>query len=244
MPVPTAVPPSGNSATRGSAGGDPLDAVADLRRVAGELLPERDRRGVHQMRTAGLHDLGPAGRLRLQAWRRDGSAPASRSCASAAVAARWIDDGNTSLDDCDALTSSFGCTRLHRARVRPASRAPRSCSCSRTCPSRSGTRRSGTGRRTRRRRPSCRGGDDRVGHVRRDDAEIGVHLRGRRLDPGQRGDVCASPVPAPEIGKFSTARCVCARHKAVAGTRTSPMVSCSIRYSIDRTYAARTAVAG
>ena len=37
--------------------------------------------------------------------------------------------------------------------------------------------------------------------------------------------------PRPEIGKFSTARCVCARHSALTGTRTSPMVSCSMRYS-------------
>ena len=33
-----------------------------------------------------------------------------RSWLTASVAARWIDDGNTSLDDCDALTWSFGCT--------------------------------------------------------------------------------------------------------------------------------------
>jgi hypothetical protein len=26
------------------------------------------------------------------------------------VAARWIEDGNTSLDDCEAFTVSFGCT--------------------------------------------------------------------------------------------------------------------------------------
>ena len=26
------------------------------------------------------------------------------------TAARWMADGNTSLDDCDAFTSSFGCT--------------------------------------------------------------------------------------------------------------------------------------
>src|SRR5574337_2165464 len=38
--------------------------------------------------------------------------------------------------------------------------------------------------------------------------------------------------PRPEIGKFSTARWVWARHRAFAGTRTSPMVSCSMRYSV------------
>ncbi len=35
--------------------------------------------------------------------------------------------------------------------------------------------------------------------------------------------------PRKEIGKFSTARWVCARHRALTGTRTSPMVSCSMR---------------
>ena len=35
---------------------------------------------------------------------------------------------------------------------------------------------------------------------------------------------------SPEIGKFSTARCVCAPHRASAGTRTSPIESCSTRY--------------
>src|SRR5215211_1107877 len=36
---------------------------------------------------------------------------------------------------------------------------------------------------------------------------------------------------SPEMGKFSTARCVWAAHRASTGTRTSPMVSCSTRYS-------------
>ena len=36
----------------------------------------------------------------------------------------------------------------------------------------------------------------------------------------------------PEIGKFSTARWVCAPHSASAGTRTSPIESCSTRYSV------------
>src|SRR5690348_2651288 len=49
--------------------------------------------------------------------------------------------------------------------------------------------------------------------------------------------ICASACTSagasgrPEIGKFSTARCVCARHNASRGTFTSPIVSCSIRNS-------------
>jgi hypothetical protein len=41
--------------------------------------------------------------------------------------------------------------------------------------------------------------------------------------------MCADSSGVPEIGKFSTARCVCARHSASRGTRTSPIVSCSMR---------------
>jgi hypothetical protein len=36
-------------------------------------------------------------------------------------------------------------------------------------------------------------------------------------------------IGVPEMGKFSTARWVWARHFAQAGTRTSPMESCSMR---------------
>src|SRR4051794_23986558 len=41
----------------------------------------------------------------------------------------------------------------------------------------------------------------------------------------------ALSIRCPDTGKFSTARWVCARHKACAGTRTSPIESCSTRYS-------------
>ena len=37
--------------------GDALLAQAHLRRVAGELLAERDGHGVHEVRAAGLHDV-------------------------------------------------------------------------------------------------------------------------------------------------------------------------------------------
>jgi hypothetical protein len=38
---------------------EPVDAVAYLRRVPGELLTEGDRRGVHEMRAAGFDRVGP-----------------------------------------------------------------------------------------------------------------------------------------------------------------------------------------
>ena len=46
-----------------------------------------------------------------------------------------------------------------------------------------------------------------------------------------RARICVRSKGRNEIGKFSTARWVCARHNAFLGTRTSPIVSCSIRYS-------------
>jgi hypothetical protein len=45
---------------------DPLGALAHLRRVAAELLAERHRHRVHQMRAPGLDDVVELRRLRLQ----------------------------------------------------------------------------------------------------------------------------------------------------------------------------------
>ena len=41
--------------------------------------------------------------------------------------------------------------------------------------------------------------------------------------------ICVDSRPVPEMGKFSTARWVCAAYSASFGTRTSPIVSCSMR---------------
>ena len=43
-----------------------LDPLAHLRRVAGELLPERDRNGVHQVRPTRLDDVVELLSLSLQ----------------------------------------------------------------------------------------------------------------------------------------------------------------------------------
>src|SRR5699024_2391328 len=47
-----------------------------------------------------------------------------------------------------------------------------------------------------------------------------------------RAAMLAFSNPCPEIGKFSTALCVWARHLALAGTLTSPIESCSTRNSL------------
>src|SRR5690348_7745358 len=47
-----------------------------------------------------------------------------------------------------------------------------------------------------------------------------------------RAWMCRGSRGVPEIGKFSTARWVCARQSASAGTWTSPIESCSMRKSL------------
>ncbi len=66
MPVPTAVPPSGHLGEARQRGLEPLGAAPHLGRVAAELLPERDGRGVHQVGAARLDQLGGLRRLGLE----------------------------------------------------------------------------------------------------------------------------------------------------------------------------------
>ena len=61
-------------------------------------------------------------------------------------------------------------------------------------------------------------------------AQARVHRAASRLDQRERADQRARSIGSPEIGKFSTARWVCAPQCASAGTRTSPIESCSTRY--------------
>ena len=68
-------------------------------------------------------------------------------------------------------------------------------------------------------------------HVGLDDPQLAVHHCCRGLDRPEGVNERHARRPWPDTGKFSTARCVCAPHRAEAGTRTSPIVSCSIRNS-------------
>ena len=54
-----------------------------------------------------------------------------------------------------------------------------------------------------------------------------------------RARTCDGSSGVPEIGKFSTARWVWARQSASAGTRTSPIVSCSVRNWVSSVMAPR-----
>ena len=143
----------------------------------------------------------------------------------------WMADGNTSLLDCDALTWSFGWTgRPSRSVARVAitslafmfdevpepvwntsigkcsSYAPVATSAAASCTALA--RSSGS-------TPSSAFTTEAAPLI---DASAPMSSRS---------------IVMPEIGKFSTARWVCARHFARAGTRTSPIESCSTRNSSD-----------
>ncbi len=147
---------------------------------------------------------------------------------TASVAATRSVVGNVSFDDCDALTWSFGCTsrpRLLVARVAITSFAfmfddvpdpvwnTSTGKCSSCAP------------------PATSSAASAMAFATSDGSTPSRSFT-RAAAPlsRPRARICDRSSPRPEIGKFSTARWVCARHNASTGTRTSPMVSCSTRY--------------
>ena len=95
-------------------------ACVELRRVAGKLLAERERRGVLQMRAADLDDVGgkpppwrtSVARERLERRAEDRASRLPRRTMFIAV-------GNTSFEDWPRLTSSFGWTSRSSPRGPP-----------------------------------------------------------------------------------------------------------------------------
>lgn len=153
-----------------------------------------------------------------------------RSAVTAAVAAMWIDDGNTSFDDWDALTWSLGWTS--RPSRSPASVATTSLvfmlddvpepvwktstgKCSSQRPSATSAAASWIA--------SAMSGSSTFSSA--------FTLAAAALIRAS-ASMWARSSRCPEIGKFSTARWVCARHLACAGTFTSPIESCSTRYVV------------
>ena len=76
-------------------------------------------------------------------------------------------------------------------------------------------------------------GRDRVADPPIDVRHVGQPALTRAASPliNASARISARSTGRPEIGKFSTARCVCAPQQASTGTRTSPIESCSTRYS-------------
>ncbi len=136
-------------------------------------------------------------------------------------------DGNTSLEDWDALTWSLGCTG------RPSSPAARVAMTSLAfmldeVPEPVWKTSSGNS-------PSCSPLATRAA------ASWMARARSGGSTPSSPLTMAAAPLidasapirsrdsRSPEMGKFSIARWVCAPHRAPAGTATSPIESCSMR---------------
>ena len=131
-----------------------LDARAaelDLRGVAAELLAERDGHGVHEVRAAGLDDVGE--RLGLGRQRRLELAERGQQVVGRGIQRREVhgrgEDVVRRLAEVDVVVGVHALARerghdLVGVHVRRRARSP------------SGRRRSGTGRRARRRRPRRR----------------------------------------------------------------------------------------
>src|SRR6478735_7541449 len=156
-------------------------------------------------------------------WARAG---ASRSC-TASTAARRIAVGKVSLLDCPALTWSLGCTASPERRW--ASRATTSLTfmfvdvpdpvwktSTGKCPSWAPAATSSAAVAT----ASASAGSSTPASALTRAAAALTRARAWMISGG---------MPSPEIGKFSTARAVWAPHRASAGTRTSPIESCSTR---------------
>src|SRR3712207_1721461 len=152
-----------------------------------------------------------------------------RSRTIARVAATWMAEGNTSLDDCEALTWSLGCTGVPVASV---ARVAMTSLVFMLLDVPEPVWKTSMGKWS--------------SHV-PDATSPAASVIARATSPGRtpRSALTRAAAPlmaasaamssrsmgVPEIGKFSTARWVWARHLAQAGTRTSPMESRSMRWS-------------
>jgi hypothetical protein len=145
----------------------------------------------------------------------------------ARVVAMWIADGKTSFDDWDAFTWSFGCTGFPNASV---ARVAMTSLVFMLLDVPEPVWKTSIGKCWSQ---SPLATDSAA-------SEIAPATSASRT-PRSAFTVAAAPLIAasapissrsmgvPEIGKFSTARCVWARHFAQPGTRTSPIESCSMR---------------
>ena len=153
----------------------------------------------------------------------------TRSAITTSVAATCVAVGNVSLDDCDMFTSSFGWTVTPSAAQSDAMTSlvfmlelvpdpvwnTSTGKCWSTSPS------------------AIRPAAATIAFTFSRSSSPRRPLTVAQADlssPSAR--ICARSSPRPETGKFSTARWVCARQRASTGTRTSPIVSCSIRNSV------------
>jgi hypothetical protein len=153
---------------------------------------------------------------------------------SAEVAATWTEVGKTSLEDWEALTWSFGWTILSL----PAALRAREASSARTSlvfmfeevpeP----VWKTSMGKSPSYFPAATSSAASEIALASSPSSTPSSALaRAAAFLTRARASMCARSRVLPEIGKFSTARCVCARYRAFTGTRTSPIVSCSMRNS-------------
>ncbi len=187
MPVPTAVPPSGTSATRGSA-----DSTRSMpRRTCRAYPPNSCPRvtGVASIRWVRPDFTAPAQSFAFFSsdtarW----SSAGTRSLMRAPVTATCTEVGNTSFDDCEAFTWSFGCTG--RAELRRCERGQHLVHVHVRAGARPGL--VGVDRELAvvvAGDELVGGDDDRVGDGSVDDAELFVDDRGGPLDAGEGDDL-------------------------------------------------------
>ena len=150
------------------------------------FLAQRHRHRIHEMRAAGLEDLGPGALLLPQHVRAVSSSAGSSSRRMASTALTWIALG---MHVVAALAHVDVIVRMHRLARAPCSRgarSPRWRSCWCWCRCRSGTRRAETARRARHARLPSPRRSIAPRHIRRQQAEPRIGARRGRLDQRQR----------------------------------------------------------
>ena len=231
-PVPVAVPPSGIWRRATSAASTRSWPEAHLRRVAAELLAERHRHGVHEVRAAGLDDVRRTSRPCARTTRSSCSSAGSSWFVAAVQrgevhgAREHVVGGLAHVDVVVGVRALAGERGDDLVGVHVRAR----------CPSRSGRRRSGTGRRARRRRPRRRPRRSRSARSVSSSPSSALTRAAGALDAAQpvddrRGDRLAGDrevldglggLAAPQLVFFSVGAHAASAYDALVSRRTPP----------------------
>ena len=219
MPVPTAVPPSGSSRTRGRTDSSRSAAYRTVAAYPENSWPSIT--GVASMRWVRPDFTRPANSVALASSEvASTSIAGSRSSVTASDAATWIAVGKVSLEDWEALTWSLGCTSTP---ARAASDAITSLAFmlelvpEPVWKTSIGNASSWSPAAT----SSAAVSMARAGSASSTPSSPLTQAAAALTSP--IAWISAGSIGVPLIGKFSTARWVCARHRASRGTWTSPM---------------------
>ena len=140
----------------------------------------------------------------------------------------WMLEGKTSLLDCDALTWSLGCTGLPSRSVASVASTSLMFMFDEVPEPVWNT---STGKSPSQRPSTTSAAAERIASAISDGTTPSSALTfAAAALIWASAAMWARSRPCPLIGKFSTARWVCARYFAAKGTWTSPMLSCSVRH--------------